>query len=103
MHTTTPTVIPVVDEGLGNAAWLVDLGDGRALVLDPTRDPTPYLELARRHRLHIAWAAETHLHADFLSGSRELAGACNTQVHAPAGWPSPTTAWTTATRSTSAA
>jgi hydroxyacylglutathione hydrolase len=29
-----PTVIPVVDEGLGNSAYLVDLGDGRALVVD---------------------------------------------------------------------
>jgi hydroxyacylglutathione hydrolase len=83
MRTTAPTVIPVVDEGLGNAAWLVDLGDGRALVVDPARDPTPYLELAHRRRLRIAWAAETHLHADFLSGSRELAAACRAQVLAP--------------------
>jgi hydroxyacylglutathione hydrolase len=77
------TVIPVVEEGLGNAAWLVDLQDGRALVVDPARDPTPYLELARQQRLRIAWAAETHLHADFLSGSLELAAACGAQVLAP--------------------
>jgi glyoxylase-like metal-dependent hydrolase (beta-lactamase superfamily II)/rhodanese-related sulfurtransferase len=76
-------VHPIVDEGLGNAAWLVDLGDGRALVVDPARDPTPYLELARRRRLRIAWAAETHLHADFLTGTRELAAACGTRVLAP--------------------
>jgi len=38
---------PVVDEGLGNSAYLVELGDGRALAVDPARDPTPYLELAR--------------------------------------------------------
>src|SRR4029450_4337613 len=38
---------PVVDEGLGNSAYVVELGDGRALVVDPARDPTPYLELAR--------------------------------------------------------
>jgi len=76
-------VHPIVDEGLGNTAWLVDLGDGRALVVDPARDPTPYLELARRRRLRIAWAAETHLHADFLTGTRELAAACGAQVLAP--------------------
>jgi hydroxyacylglutathione hydrolase len=64
---------PVVDEGLGNSAYLVELGDGRALVVDPGRDPTPYLELARRRRLRITHAVETHLHADFVSGSRELA------------------------------
>jgi hydroxyacylglutathione hydrolase len=74
---------PVVDEGLGNSAWVVELGDGRALVVDPARDPTPYLRLARRRRLRIAYAAETHLHADFLTGSRELAAADGTQVLAP--------------------
>ncbi len=70
---TIHPVYPVTDEGLGNTAWLVELGDRRALVVDPSRDPTPYLELARRRRLRIAYAAETHLHADFVSGSRELA------------------------------
>jgi glyoxylase-like metal-dependent hydrolase (beta-lactamase superfamily II) len=70
----TPTQIhPFVDEGLGNSSYLVELGDGRALVVDPVRDPTPYLELADRRRLQIAYAVETHLHADFVSGSRELA------------------------------
>jgi hydroxyacylglutathione hydrolase len=37
-----PTIHPVVDEGLGNSASVVELGDGRALVVDPARDPTPY-------------------------------------------------------------
>ena len=74
---------PVVDEGLGNSAYLVELGDGRALAVDPARDPTPYLELARWRRLRIAYAAETHLHADFLTGSRELAAADGAQVLAP--------------------
>src|SRR5437588_1673871 len=62
---------PVVDEGLGNTSYVVDLGDGRALVVDPSRNPGPYLSAADR-RL-VAYAAETHLHADFVSGSRELA------------------------------
>jgi hydroxyacylglutathione hydrolase len=77
------TIHPVVDEGLGNSAYVVELGDGRALAVDPARDPTPYLELARWRRLQIAYAAETHLHADFLTGSRELAAAAGTQVLAP--------------------
>jgi hydroxyacylglutathione hydrolase len=64
---------PIVDEGLGNTAWLVDLGDGRAMVVDPSRDPAPYMDLARRKRLRVGFAVETHLHADFVSGSRELA------------------------------
>jgi hydroxyacylglutathione hydrolase len=70
---TVIEVHPVVDEGLGNSAYLVELGDGRALVVDPARDPTPYLEIARRLRLQVSHAAETHLHADFVSGSLELA------------------------------
>jgi hydroxyacylglutathione hydrolase len=78
-----PTIHPVVDEGLGNSAYVVELGDGRALVIDPARDPTPYLELARWRRLQIAFAVETHLHADFLTGSRELAAAAGAEILAP--------------------
>jgi len=65
--------VALVDEGLGNSSYLVDLGDGRALVVDPERDPGPYLAAAQRRGLTVAYAAETHLHADFVSGSRELA------------------------------
>jgi hydroxyacylglutathione hydrolase len=78
-----PTIHPVVDEGLGNSGYLVELGDGRALVVDPARDPTPYLEPARSRRLQLAYCAETHLHADFLTGSRELAAAGGARVLAP--------------------
>jgi hydroxyacylglutathione hydrolase len=69
----TATIHGIVDEGLGNASWLIELGDWRALVVDPSRDPTPYLDLARERGLRITHAAETHLHADFVSGSQELA------------------------------
>jgi hydroxyacylglutathione hydrolase len=80
---TMPAIHPVVDEGLGNSAYVVELGDGRALVIDPARDPTPYLELARWRRLQPAYAVETHLHADFLTGSRELAAAAGAEILAP--------------------
>jgi glyoxylase-like metal-dependent hydrolase (beta-lactamase superfamily II) len=75
---TAPEVHPIVDEGLGNSSYLVDLGDGRALVVDPVRDPSSYLELAGRRRL--THAVETHLHADFVSGSRELAATIGRRV-----------------------
>jgi hydroxyacylglutathione hydrolase len=68
-----PAVVPVIDEGLGNSSYLVDLGDGRAMVVDPARDPQPHLAEAERRGLRVTVAAETHLHADFVSGSRELA------------------------------
>ena len=66
-------IVPLIDEGLGNSSYLVPLGEGRGLVVDPRRDPTPYLELGERLNLRIAFAVETHLHADFISGSPELA------------------------------
>src|SRR5690348_11544105 len=67
------TIVPVLDEGLGNQSYVLALGEGRALVLDPSRDPLPYLRIAEGLGLQIAFAVETHLHADFVSGSRELA------------------------------
>lgn len=78
-----PGIIPVVDDGLGNSSYLVDLGGGRALVVDPARDPTPYLALAERHGLRITAVVETHLHADFLSGGRELARDDTARILAP--------------------
>ena len=68
-----PEIVAFVDEGLGNSSYLVDLGDGSALVVDPARQPGPYLAEAERRGLRITTAVETHLHADFVSGSRELA------------------------------
>lgn len=66
-------IVPLVDEGLGNQSYIVGLGDGRGLAVDPSRDPRSYLELAEQRGLRLAFALETHLHADFISGSRELA------------------------------
>lgn len=78
------TVVALVDEGLGNSAYVVDLGDGGAMVVDPERDPRPYLHELHRRGLTLRFVVETHLHADFVSGARELAAA-GAQVLAPAG------------------
>lgn len=66
-------VVPVVDEGLGNSSYLVDLGDGRALAIDASLDLRSLREQADRRGLAVAFAAETHLHADFVSGALQLA------------------------------
>jgi glyoxylase-like metal-dependent hydrolase (beta-lactamase superfamily II) len=66
-------VAAVVDEGLGNSCYLVDLGDGSALVVDPPRDLRRVRAAAGRAGLRIRFAADTHLHADFLSGAVQLA------------------------------
>ena len=63
----------IVDQGLGNSAYLVDLGDGRALAVDAARDLRALHTCAQQHGLQVAFAADTHLHADFLSGVRDLA------------------------------
>lgn len=76
-------LIPVVDEGLGNSTYILDLGGGLALVVDPERDVRQVRAEARRLGLTIAFAAETHLHADFISGVRELAETEGATVLAP--------------------
>ncbi|MCP9952702.1 MBL fold metallo-hydrolase [Actinomadura madurae] len=79
-----PTVDAVVDEHLGNSSYLVDLGDGRALAVDPPREVRALRARAERAGLRIAYAADTHLHADFLSGARQLAAETGAQILASA-------------------
>src|SRR2546425_7193631 len=77
-------IVAVVDEGLGNSAYLVDLGDGRALAVDPCRDLRSLQATADRLRLRVAYVAETHLHADFLTGAVQLAASDGARVLASA-------------------
>lgn len=77
-------VIPLVDEGLGNCAYLVDLDDGRALAVDVSRDLRAVRAVAQRRGLTVAYAADTHLHADFLTGAAQLAATEGAQVLASA-------------------
>ncbi|MBQ0925794.1 MBL fold metallo-hydrolase [Saccharopolyspora endophytica] len=81
---STIDIVPLVDEGLGNSAYLLDLGDGRAMVVDVSLDLRESSRLARRRGLTVAFAADTHLHADFLSGARQLSATEGTQVLASA-------------------
>lgn len=62
------------DSNLAQASYLVGCqATGAALVIDPSRDITPYLKEAKQNSLRIVGAAETHIHADFVSGAREFA------------------------------
>jgi len=62
------------DEVLAQASYVVACETtGEALVVDPTRDVDRYIELAHRHGFRISAVTETHIHADFLSGTRQLA------------------------------
>jgi len=81
---TAPDLVTVVDEGLGNSAYLVDLGDGRALAVDPSRDLRAMYQAVSVRGPRVAFAADTHLHADFLSGARQLASTDGATVLASA-------------------
>lgn len=72
MSFTDSDLIPLVDHGLGNSSYLVDLGDGRALAVDASRDLRALRRAADARGLTVAFAADTHLHADFLSGAVQL-------------------------------
>jgi hydroxyacylglutathione hydrolase len=61
------------DEKLAQASYLLGCSlTGEALVIDPNRDIEPYLQVAAAERLRITHVTETHIHADFVSGTREL-------------------------------
>lgn len=77
-------LFPLVDEGLGNSAYVVDLGDGRSLVVDVSLDLRGAWAAGKRRGLTPGFAADTHLHADFVSGARQLAATEGTTVLASA-------------------
>lgn len=64
----------VYDEKLAEAAYLIGCQrTGEAIVIDPERDVDRYEKIAASNGLRIVAVAETHIHADFISGGRELA------------------------------
>jgi glyoxylase-like metal-dependent hydrolase (beta-lactamase superfamily II)/rhodanese-related sulfurtransferase len=64
---------------LAHASYLIG-SDGEAVVVDPQRDVDEYIEEARAQRLTIKYVIETHLHADFVSGHRELAARTGAEI-----------------------
>ncbi len=70
------------DEKLAQASYLVGCAKtGEALVIDPMRNVAPYLRAAEKENLRITHVTETHIHADFVSGSRELSAATGAAVY----------------------
>ncbi|MBK8249595.1 MAG: MBL fold metallo-hydrolase [Gemmatimonadetes bacterium] len=68
-------------EGLAQASYLLGCQrTGEAIVIDPNRDPAPYLAAAAAEGMRITQVTETHIHADYLSGSRELAHAAGARL-----------------------
>ena len=72
---------PVYTDGLAQISYLV--GDSKAAVaavIDPRRDIDIYLQMAKARGLRIAYAIETHIHADFVSGAQALAKRTGAQI-----------------------
>src|ERR1700757_1251814 len=65
---------------LAHASYLLG-SEGEAVVVDPQRDVDIYLETAQAHGLKIAHIFESHLHADFVSGHKELAERTGAKIY----------------------
>ncbi|MET4058770.1 hydroxyacylglutathione hydrolase [Arthrobacter sp. UYP6] len=72
----------IYDEDLAQASYLIGCqAKGEAIVVDARRDIAGYLDLAAANGMKIVAVTETHIHADFLSGTRELAAATGATLY----------------------
>lgn len=70
------------DEKLAHASYVVGCqAKGEMVIIDPMRNIEPYLALAEKEKMQIVGALETHIHADFVAGSRELADRVGTTMY----------------------
>ncbi|EJS46848.1 hypothetical protein ICG_05438 [Bacillus cereus BAG1X1-3] len=70
------------DEKLAHASYLIGCQkEGVAIVIDPGRYIEQYIEFAKKEGMEVIAAAETHIHADFLSGSRKLSHLYNANLY----------------------
>lgn len=59
------------DKGLAHGSYAI-VSDGKMMLVDPARDPQPYLDFAKKHQAKIIGVIETHPHADFVSSHLEF-------------------------------
>jgi hydroxyacylglutathione hydrolase len=72
----------VYDKTLAQASYFIGCQKaGVAAVIDPKRDIDTYLEIAKQNNMQITHIFETHIHADFLAGSRELAAVTGAKMY----------------------
>lgn len=70
------------DQKLAHASYMVGCqATGEAIIVDPGRDIEPYLHEAEENDMRIIGVTETHIHADFVSGARELAERTGAKLH----------------------
>lgn len=72
----------IYDKSLAQASYLIGCqATGESIVIDAKRDVDTYLQIAKENNLKITHITETHIHADFLAGSRELAALTGAQMY----------------------
>src|SRR5680860_550702 len=72
----------IYDEDLAQASYLLGCqAKGEAMVVDGRRDIAVYQDLAAKNGMKIVAVTETHIHADYLSGTRELAAATGAPIY----------------------
>lgn len=72
----------VYDKSLSQGSYVIGCQvTGEAIVIDAQRDIDVYLEIAKQNNLKITHITETHIHADFLCGSRELAAVTGAKMY----------------------
>ena len=72
----------IYDTSLAQGSYLIGCqAKGEAIVIDAKRDADTYVAIAKENNLTITHITETHIHADFLSGSRELAEITGAQLY----------------------
>jgi hydroxyacylglutathione hydrolase len=70
------------DEKLAHMSYLIGCQKtGEAIIVDPGRNLTPYFEVAKKEGFTISAATETHIHADYASGAKELAELFNVHLY----------------------
>jgi hydroxyacylglutathione hydrolase len=75
-------VTRLYEPAIAQASYLIGCAaTGEALVIDPNRDVDQYIEAAGREGLRVAHVTETHIHADFVSGARELAARTGARLY----------------------
>jgi len=64
-------------------SYLVGVPGGACIIVDPTRQPQPYLDLAAEHGMTVTHVVDTHVHADHISGGPALAAELAAEYHLP--------------------
>lgn len=64
-------------------SYVVGVPGQNCVIVDPTRDPQPYLDMAKEHGMTVTHVVDTHVHADHISGGPQLAQDLGVEYHLP--------------------